>query len=262
MKTINKKLFCAFMAFVVLISCIALPNKVQAGANFGLNAEAKIICTSASNARVKTYNIDAKVSAGWGIDYIEFSLYRTQDKTDKPYKTMKYYANGETYIDLSKGKAREKTTNFFSDNMYGDYNVKICIVDKNGAVGEYNWVKYTVKKDLGSYMSGLYRNFLLRDPDHTGLINNCNAVISGRNSIEDMNRTFYNILKNNEKVNLTNEEFTATLYRGILGRDYDKGGYDNYVRALNNRTLTRDRMVNEFLNSKEFRESVKPAFNL
>ena len=122
-------------------------------------------------------------------------------------------------------------------------------------------MNYTVEKSLGSYMAGLYREFLRRDPELKGYIDNMQMVSYGRINIAGMVKGFYYSPEYKSKSRPSNEDFVRSLYRGILGRNPDTTGFNNYVRALNN-GANRDRIVNEFLASQEFNNTVIREFQM
>jgi hypothetical protein len=52
---------------------------------------------------------------------------------------------------------------------------------------------------------------------------------------------------------LTNEQFVTLMYRNVLGRDPDLGGFAAWVSRLDRRALTRGEVMLEFLKSGEYR---------
>jgi hypothetical protein len=99
-----------------------------------------------------------------------------------------------------------------------------------------------------------YHMILQRSPDHGGLVGWTNQVNAGM-SRHDLVLNFY---RSNEAQQLhrpfdmDNTQFTTFCYHLFLQREPDAGGLANWSGALNNGSLNRDQMIDQFLASGEF----------
>ena len=92
---------------------------------------------------------------------------------------------------------------------------------------------------------------------------NINEVVSHRHTIKQIVVAFYDSPEyQKNRTNLTNRQYVESLYDAVLGRKYDQGGFDNWVKALDNRRLTRRQVLLEFLKSAEFNNTVVPQYHL
>lgn len=257
MKFNRKRIFSALAVLAVCVMFIAIPNKAKAASYSYLNVGVlKIQSGRTPGIASNTYHLHGTASASYGINRIEVSLYRAQDNYDL-YRTGTVYFNNATEVAF---QTSPELSHLLSQNMWGDYKAKLRIVDRNGS-SVTSTMNYTVEKSLGSYMAGLYRNFLRRNPELKGYVDNMQMVSYGRIKIDGMVKGFYYSPEYKSKPRQSNEEFVRSLYRGILGRNPDISGFNNYVRALNN-GANRDRIVNEFLASQEFNNTVIREFQM
>ena len=260
---INKKrLLCVVMALAVILSCVAMPNKVEARTiNRIIGFKSKgILKTNTPGISTETYYLDGVVNCG--VDHITITLYKKEGYKYEDYRfdTINIKTTGPTDL-ATNPDFSPKISAVLSENMWGDYICELEIFDMYGYSNTYNYW-YSIDKNLGSYMSGLYKKLLMRDPDLKGYVNNMQMVSNRNITIEGMVRAFYDGPEyQNKRFKPTNEVFVESMYRGILGRKPDTQGYNNYVRALKN-GKDRRTVLNEFLGSKEFKQSVVRDFKL
>lgn len=99
----------------------------------------------------------------------------------------------------------------------------------------------------------LYRATLGRDPDRPGHASWTDLVISGNRSLETAVTGFVNSREFNNIYGSTNDsEFVTLLYNNVLGRAPDPGGFTNWTTALATGSLSRERVVLGFSESREF----------
>ena len=255
----KKRLLCVIMALAVILSCVVIPNKAEAATKKINFKSTGIKKTRMPGVSTDTYIIDGSVDCG--VDHINITLYRRQDNYEK-YRsdTINIKTKGPTNFCTSPDYSPIISA-VLSENMWGNYICELEIFDNYG-----NSIKasmgYEVEKNLGSYMGGLYKNLLTRDPEIKGYVDNMQMVSNKEITIEGMVRGFYYGPEyQGKRIKPTDEEFVKSMYRGVLGRNPDTDGYNNYVRALKN-GKSRNSVLNEFLGSKEFKQVVVRDFKL
>ena len=103
-----------------------------------------------------------------------------------------------------------------------------------------------------AFATRLYTTCLGRQPDKTGLNTWSNNLANRKVTGQQAAITFFSSaeFKNH---NYPNDEFIKRCYRTFLNREPDTTGYNAYLAALNNKSLTRDQMVKDFSTSTEFK---------
>ncbi len=102
-----------------------------------------------------------------------------------------------------------------------------------------------------AYVTRLFRGLLNRDPDSGALNYYVQKLgvdkVKGRDVLKE-------IMNSSEFKNATvkNEDFVTRVYKGILLREPDSEGYSYWTNFLNNGG-SRDEMINQFLNSTEYK---------
>ena len=257
MKFTKKRIVCAIMALAACMMLVAIPNKAKAaGYQYLKVGPLKIEVGRTPGVVSDTYHLTGTASSNSGINRVEINLYRKQDDYAL-YRTSTVYFNNAPEVNFAMSP---ELSHILSQNMWGDYKANIRVYSKNGSSVAGNYY-YTVEKSLGSYMAGLYKNFLGRDPETKGYVDNMQMVSKGQINIAGMVKGFYYSPEYKSKAKPNNDQFVRSLYRGILGRDADAQGYYHYLYALAN-GANRDTIVNEFLNSQEFKTSVINNFKM
>lgn len=257
MKFNKKRIFCAIMALAACVMLIAIPNKAKAAGYQYLKVGPLKITTGRTPGIVSgTYHLTGTASSNSGINRVEISLYRKQGNYAL-YRTSTVYFNNAQEVNFAMSP---ELSHVLSQNMWGDYRAYIRVCSKSGGSAASNYY-YTVEKSLGSYMAGLYKNFLGRDPETKGYIDNLQMITRGQINVAGMVKGFYYSPEYKSKAKPNNDQFVRSLYRGILGRDADAQGYYHYLYALAN-GANRDLIVNEFLNSQEFKNTVMRDFKM
>jgi hypothetical protein len=114
---------------------------------------------------------------------------------------------------------------------------------------------YTLALDLAGTAGQVYRLYQAafdRQPDLAGLSYNVNSVDNGMNDIRSMAQYFSNSAEFRALYgpNISNAEYTDTLYTNVLGRSPDAGGYQYWNTQLNS-GLSRGEMLLLFSDSDE-----------
>ena len=103
---------------------------------------------------------------------------------------------------------------------------------------------------LMSFTPRLYRNFLKREPDETGLGDWVDALYSGRATGAKIVSGFV-LSKEYQANSLSDEEYVAAMYRIIFNREPDKDGLRSWVSVLDN-GCTNKKILEGFISSNEF----------
>ena len=108
----------------------------------------------------------------------------------------------------------------------------------------------TEEDGIEAFVVRLYQLVLLREPDENGLAYWKNGITNG--SITGCKAVKGFFLSNEMNARgLSSEEYVQTLYRAIFNREADAGGLANWVNRLDIH-MTRESVINGFLNSQEF----------
>ena len=105
--------------------------------------------------------------------------------------------------------------------------------------------------DITRFVSRLYINCLGRRFDEGGLEYWTQLLYTQERSAADVARGFFNS-RELTSMRLSNKEFVKRAYIAILDRNAEPAGLNNWVNALKH-GMTRQAVINGFLNSKEFR---------
>ena len=99
----------------------------------------------------------------------------------------------------------------------------------------------------------LYSGFMGRDYDIGGLRNWIYALATKAMSGQQVVEAFYNSTEF-QKMGLDNTEFVKRLYTVCLGRDADEDGLKYWFNQMEGKHLSRTKILEGFLNSKEFND--------
>ena len=103
---------------------------------------------------------------------------------------------------------------------------------------------------LMSFAPRLYRNFLKREPDETGLGDWVDALYSGRGTGAKIVYGFV-LSKEYQANSLSDEEYITAMYRIIFNREPDEDGLNSWITVLDN-GCTNKKVLEGFINSDEF----------
>ena len=111
------------------------------------------------------------------------------------------------------------------------------------------------KEKITAFVTRFYNVILERQPDENGLKDWVNQLMKDEKTAVGL---AYGFIFSDEYKNksLCNEHFVKNLYRSFMGREYDQGGYDNWMKKLENGT-TREEVFNGFVMSDEFKKLAK-----
>lgn len=157
-------------------------------------------------------------------------------------------------------------------NIVGDFNyVGIGVV----YTGSRTWVTFRFAKAAPAQVAGasvqsaptavmsvsqatgmvrrLYLAYFRREPETSGLSYWVNRLRSGSASLAHVSADFSASSEfRNTYGSLSNTEFVRLVYRNVLGRDPDAGGYSYWTRRMAN-GLGRGELMTEFSESPEFK---------
>ena len=158
--------------------------------------------------------------------------------------------NGKKYwLDkIKKGVSRDGVLKGFVDS---NEFIKLC--------NDYGIERGTIvipvdKNKLSGFVTRLYTKALGRKAETSGLNYWVNKIASSAKPRQEAHNTatngfFHSQEFLNKKIN--NSDFVKILYRTFLDREYDKGGYEYWLKKLN-AGESRDSVIAGFANSKEF----------
>jgi len=106
------------------------------------------------------------------------------------------------------------------------------------------------------FVKGLYNNCLGRSGSSQEIRGWANPLTAGNFSAARVAHGFFESPEFKSK-NVSNSEYVKRLYKALLQRDYDAGGYLNWYIALANGRLTRSQVLDGFVNSPEFQNVCK-----
>ena len=100
------------------------------------------------------------------------------------------------------------------------------------------------------FITRLYQNILLRNPDKNGLEYYKKAIKDGKSSTS-IARIFFTS-KEFKDQNLTNDEYIKRLYKTLLNRKEDKNGFEYWKEELDNKRVSKNTLFYKFAFSDEF----------
>lgn len=105
------------------------------------------------------------------------------------------------------------------------------------------------------FLDHLYAEILDRDPDEAGKERYL-PMLTEEGGAEEVVRELFGSGEF-ENRNLTNEEYVTILYRAVLNRDYDVDGYISHISALYNEQVTREGLLDVFLDTDEWVDTLE-----
>ena len=255
----KKRMLSLVLAFAVILSCLIIPNKANAAEYKDKDIEAGVYTLSTGD--YNDYYLYGRIFCANGIKDVKISITRLSEK-DKVYRSKSYTLNKDLYGKKEIMLYELPATDFVSKLRDGKYQLDITATDcKRQVIKATSF--FTIDKYLDSYMVGLYRGLLGRDPDEKGYYDNINEVVKHRHTIKQMVVAFYDSPEyQKNRTGLTNRQYVESLYDAVLGRKYDQGGLDSWVNNLNSGRLTRRQVLLRFLDSEEFNKTVIPQYHL
>lgn len=107
-------------------------------------------------------------------------------------------------------------------------------------------------EQIKAFVTRVYKNVLLRDPDPEGFENWVNALASGQQTGAGVVEGFF-FSDEFEKKNLPIEEYLELVYVTMMDRPSDAGGKQNWIN-VSEQGFSRRYILNGFVDSKEFGE--------
>ena len=109
----------------------------------------------------------------------------------------------------------------------------------------------------GLYVIKLYVGVLGRDPDFGGWLNWFTGLRNGATPASVLNLFLASAEFQNTYGSLSNSDFVTLVYRNVLGRAPDPGGFANWLGQLNGGQLSRGDVMGAFVNGPEFDNIVR-----
>ncbi|MBR6404525.1 MAG: DUF4214 domain-containing protein [Eubacterium sp.] len=168
-----------------------------------------------------------------------------------------YYVTGDSYGHLS-GKPYSITLPKLS---VGRYMVRYTFSGKDISEKSFNYSIYVMDKNAYSFCDNLFNAFGVPKTAETEQYKYMNAYSL---SIDDvMSRMVITMAYNKSNINnVSNEDFVNALYKGILQREADKGGYAYWLNKLNSGKKSRAEVTAAFMTSDEFKNVTCKNFNI
>lgn len=144
-------------------------------------------------------------------------------------------------------------------NMHKDWNATACpgqYLEQKIKTGQMEkdirkvMNELTGRTKIQQFVTSLYKTILNRKPDEDGLNYWSDNLLNKTKSAEQVVKGFFNSMEYLKKKK-SNENFVKDCYKAILLRNYDKEGFEYWVNNLK-KGMTRDNVLNGFLQSKEF----------
>lgn len=161
----------------------------------------------------------------------------------------------------------------YSDSLYGTMNTAPLFVLPELEAGRYmvaysfsgdtvvqkdfNYEIDVMKEDAFNYTSNLFANFGI--PTDEVLYSFAYQLSDEKIKVGEVADYVYLHFKQDT---LTDEQFVKNLYKGLLYRDYDEGGYYYWLGKLQSKELTRSKVFEEFVGSYELEHNVCEKYNL
>lgn len=258
-------LMSVFLSFILLLSVINLPVlKVEAESPID---EFIYRCYDVALGRepdpdgLVNWRSDLSNNIRCGSDaeycFVFGTEYTAKDKTNEEFVTDMYHiflgrdpepdgmahwmsliAQGQTREQIFAGFANSEE--FFS--LCYNYGITAGYFDANYDRNQLNKVNLFVAR--------LYDICLNRIGDQNGQINWASSLLSGRHTGAEVAHEFI-FSKEYQSLNLSDGAYVRNLYLALMGRQYDVGGYENWVKALES-GYSRDEVFAQFVMSEEF----------
>ena len=152
------------------------------------------------------------------------------------------YKVDANYVYTIEGNAGSNTDSVVF-NCYSKTSTKIV------GYGRPSYTSATSKNK--EYVTKMYNVILGRKPDQAGLTNWTNQINNGLMTPADVMWSFLNSTEFKNK-NYSNEQYVRILYKIVLGRDPDTGGFNCWVGALKAGQSRRNVFLG-FINSQEYK---------
>ena len=109
---------------------------------------------------------------------------------------------------------------------------------------------------LSDFVKRMYTKALSRDAEKGGFNYWVIELLSKRKTPKQIANFFFNSKEFKDK-HLSDKEFLDRIYLTIMGRKPDKSGYDYWLQRLANHSTDRQKIIDSFINSKEFKNLEK-----
>ncbi len=106
---------------------------------------------------------------------------------------------------------------------------------------------------LDDFVKRMYTTALKREAEEEGFNYWKNELNSQKTTARDMARFFFDSPEF-RSYNLSNEEFLNRVYETIMNREPDSEGYNYWLERLNREEITRNDVVDMFVDAPEFKE--------
>ena len=219
-----------------------------------------ILDRKASKEEIDFWKDKLKEGSMSALDVAEFFFespeYKSQNDTVKEFLTKVYRVmlNREPdkegfgyWLNRIKNKTTSKDLIVYEFGLSDEFK-KLC--------DNYSITPFNEDNKIDFFIKRLYIIVLGRDYDPKGLSDWKNFIKTGKESAAEVTKNFFfsDEFKNR---NLTNEEFVKVAYLAILGKEADSDEVEYWTSKLDMKNITREKLLDEFLNSDEFKGFIK-----
>lgn len=114
---------------------------------------------------------------------------------------------------------------------------------------------------LSAFMTRLYTKAMGREYDQSGLDYWCEEIYQGNYTLMQVSTDQFFHSQEFLAKNLDDTEYVKVLYRTFFDREYDETGLNYWLTQMTYYGMSRDTVLNEFANSKEF-AAIKAQYGL
>ena len=179
------------------------------------------------------------------IDNYEFMnrLYLAFFGREYDWSGRNYWINCMRYNGMSR---RTVAANFINSAEFLSICNSYGIV--RGSIGSSG--TSATRSQIEAYVKRCYTQILGRSGDSDGINYWTTLIQNGQSRPVDVAKSFVGSREFSLK-QLNNTEFVKVMYRAFMGREYDTGGLNYWVDQMN-RGMSKNAVLNNFANSKEF----------
>ena len=255
-KVKHRRILCMMMALCMMLSVVMINPKVEAQGTPSVFEFFKLTIGGTKNPVLESFT--SYQLEGWVYSNKQLkTLYMVMERKDSTgYKRIltprTYDLRGLRTCSYNFSAMTNFKRDFKIENLTpGEYRLYVGVSNVDG-VGIAKYLYFSIGFDERTFVHELYRCVLDREPDVEGFNNNLYALTSGRVNARGLARAFVQSPEFKSR-NFNNDQYIRQLYKGLLGRYPDTGGYNSWMWWLTRGDGDyRDFVLEQFLNSPEF----------
>ena len=252
----HRRILCMMMALCMMLSVVMINPKVEAQGTPSVFEFFKLTIGGTKNPVLESFT--SYQLEGWVYSNKQLkTLYMVMERKDSTgYKRIltprTYDLRGLRTCSYNFSAMTSFKRDFKIENLTpGEYRLYVGVSNVDD-VGIAKYLYFSIGFDERTFVHELYRCVLDREPDVEGFNNNLYALTSGRVNARGLARAFVQSPEFKSR-NFNNDQYIRQLYKGLLGRYPDTGGYNSWMWWLTRGDGDyRDFVLEQFLNSPEF----------